>query len=43
MEVLYDDTDEHVQDKETNQKQEGYEVDKTPFIVVHDWLKKLKF
>ena len=34
MEVLHDDTDEHVEDEEPNQEEEGDEVEKTPLIVV---------
>ena len=34
VEVLHDDTNEHVEDEEANQEQEGDEVEKTPLIVV---------
>ena len=34
VEVLHDDTDEHVEDEEPHQEQEGDEVEKTPLIVV---------
>ena len=34
VEVLHDDTDEHVEDEEPNQEQEGDEVEKTPLVVV---------
>ena len=34
MEVLHDDTDEHVEDEEANQEEEGDEVEKTPLIIV---------
>ena len=34
MEVLHDDTDEHVEHEEPNQEEEGDEVEKTPLIVV---------
>ena len=34
VEVLHDDTDEHVEDEEANQEEEGDEVEKAPLIVV---------
>ena len=34
VEVLHDDTDEHVEDEEAHQEQEGDEVEKTPLVVV---------
>ena len=34
VEVLHDDTDEHVKDEEANQEEERDEVEKTPLIVV---------
>ena len=34
VEVLHDDTHEHVEDEEANQEQEGDEVEETPLVVV---------
>ena len=34
VEVLHDDTDEHVEDEEPNKEQEGDGVEKTPLVVV---------
>lgn len=39
MEVFYDDTDEHVEDEESNEEKEGDKIDETPLIVVLYWLK----
>ena len=39
VEVLHDDTDEHVEDEEANQEEERDEVKKTPLIVVLSGLK----
>ena len=38
MEVLDNHTDEHVQNKEANEKEERYEIDEPPFVVVLLWL-----
>ena len=39
VEVLHDDTDEHVEDEEANQEQEGDKVEQPPLIEVLSWLK----
>ena len=39
MKVLHDDSNKHVENKETNQEQERYEVEQPPLIVVLFWLK----
>lgn len=38
VEVLNDDSDEHVQYEETDEEEKGDEVDHPPFIEVFDWL-----
>src|SRR6218665_974587 len=39
VKILDDDSDEHIEHKETDEKQKRYEVDETPFIVIHLRLK----
>ena len=34
MKIFHHDSNEHVQNKEANKKEERYEVDETPFVVV---------
>lgn len=38
VEVLYDDSDKHVENEETDEKKEGNEVDHPPLVVVLDRL-----
>ena len=42
MEVLHDDTDEHVEDEEADDEEEGDEVEDEPLVVVTDWLQRDK-
>ena len=40
VEVLHDDSNEHVEDEEADKKKEGDEIEKSPFVVVLSWLNK---
>ena len=40
VEVLHDDTDEHVEDKEADDEKERDEVEDEPFVVITSWLQR---